>query len=100
MSWAVSGHPRPTLSWSHSDLSPLDLYTRVKVTESQAVLALGPVTRDMAGVYTCTGKKSQEAAFFDKIPQMSNLIKVDTSFRGQRVQPRASKGQCAAPGPM
>ena len=55
MNWCASGHPQPTLSWSHSDLSPRDLYTRVKVTESQAVLALGPVTRDMAGVYTCTG---------------------------------------------
>ena len=64
MSWAVSGHPLPTLSWSHSDLSPRDLYTRVKVTESQAVLALGPVTRDMAGMYTCTGKKRPGGSIF------------------------------------
>ena len=65
MNWSVSGHPQPTLSWSHSDLSPRDLYSRVKVTESQAVLALGPVTRDMAGVYTCTGNK-RPSVFFKK----------------------------------
>ena len=64
MSWAVSGHPLPTLSWSHSDLSPRDLYTRVKVAESQAVLVLGPVTRDMAGVYTCTGKERPSGSIF------------------------------------
>ena len=52
---ATSGHPQPSLSWSHPSLSPRDLVTRVSVMETRAVLSLGHVTRDMAGVYTCTG---------------------------------------------
>ena len=52
---AVSGHPRPALSWSHPHISPRDLYTRASVTESRAVLSLAHVTRDMAGRYTCHG---------------------------------------------
>ena len=90
---ATSGHPQPSLSWSHPELSPRDLVTRVSVMETRAVLSLGHVTRDMAGVYTCTG----DNGYSHQPAQASVQLQVQCKYNQRKGNPRDFKMICCRP---
>ena len=52
------------------------MYTRVHLTETQATLSLGQVTRESAGHYTCLA----DNGYNDKIVEKTVQIKVECKY--------------------
>jgi len=70
---ATAGNPVPKLSWRRRSDPNEDVYTRVHVTETQATLSLGQITRESAGHYTCLA----DNGYNDKIVEKTVQIKVE-----------------------
>ena len=54
------GNPEPRMTWK-THLPTTDVYTRVSVSQYQAVMSMGHVTRDLAGNYTCVADNGYQS---------------------------------------
>jgi len=67
---AIAGNPVPKLTWKRRSDADEEIYTRVHVTETQATLALGQVTRASAGEYTCLADNGYNNKTVEKTVQL------------------------------